>query len=145
MSNESASVFKDLTDVSWAKEAILTLHARGIISGYGNKEFAPKNNIKREEFIKLVVGAYYPDEKAENVVFKDVDVNAWYYDSVAVAVSKGIVSGMDENSFGTGMNITRQDMAVILHRVADGKFAVKDAENQFADDIDIAKYAKDAV
>lgn len=144
-SQAGGSVFNDLTNVSWAKDAILTLHAKGIISGYGNKVFAPNNSIKREEFIRLVVSAYYPDEKADNVAFDDVDAGAWYHDSVAVAVSKGIVSGISEMCFGTGMNITRQDMAVILYRVAGGRFTVKDTENKFADDGAISDYAKDAV
>jgi len=139
------SVFNDLADVQWAKEAILTLHAKGIISGYGNNQFAPKNNIKREEFVKLVVGAYYSDEAAAEVTFSDVDANAWYYDSIGIAVGKGIISGIDEMNFGTGMNITRQDMAVILYRVAGGRFAAKDAEKKFADDGMISNYAKEAV
>lgn len=139
------SVFDDLADVSWAKEAILTLHAKGIISGYGNNQFAPKNNIKREEFVKLVVGAFYADQAAAEVTFSDVDANAWYYDSIGIAVGKGIISGIDEMNFGTGMNIKRQDMAVILYRVADGKLSRKNEENTFADDAMISDYAKEAV
>ena len=138
-------VFNDLADVAWAQEAILTLHARGIVSGYGNKAFAPKNNITREEFVKLVVGAYYPGEVATDVNFSDLSKDAWYYNSVAVATSKGVISGTSETSFGLGMNITRQDMAVILYRIAGGKFTVKDAEKSFADDGTISDYAKDAV
>lgn len=138
-------VFNDLTDVSWAKDAILTLHARGIIAGYGNNQFAPKNNITREEFVRLVVSAYYPYDKANDVAFDDVNKGAWYYDSVAVAVNKGIVSGINEKNFGQGMNITRQDMAVILYRVAGGQFVVRDADNKFADDGMISDYAKEAV
>lgn len=139
------SVFDDLTDVQWAKEAILTLHAKGIISGYENNRFAPKNNIKREEFVKLVVGAFYSGEAASEVTFNDVDANAWYYDSIGIAVGKGIISGIDEMNFGTGMNITRQDMAVILYRAAAGKLSRKNEENTFADDAMISDYAKEAV
>lgn len=144
-SGTTGSVFNDLADVSWAKDAILTLHARGIIAGYGNNQFAPKNNITREEFVRLVVSAYYPYEKAESVAFDDVNKGAWYYDSVAVAVNKGIVSGVSEKRFGQGMNITRQDMAVILYRVAGGQFTVRNADNKFADDGMISDYAKEAV
>ena len=139
------SVFNDLSNVSWAKEAILNLHAKGIISGYGNGVFAPDNNIKREEFIKLVVSAYYADNEAGKIDFTDVADDAWYYDCVGIAVNQGIISGIDDNNFGSGMNITRQDMAVILHRVAGGKFTVKDSENKFDDDSEIADYAKEAV
>lgn len=144
-SDSETSVFDDLTEVSWAKEAILTLHAKGIISGYGNKKFAPKNNIKREEFVKLAVGAFYPNEAAGKVDFGDVNVGEWYYDSIGIAAGKGIISGIGEMKFGIGMNITRQDMAVILYRIADGKFKRKSEENAFADDNMVADYAKEAV
>lgn len=143
--SSDTSVFNDLANVLWAKEAILVLHARGIISGYGNGLFAPDNNIKREEFIKLVVNAYYNNKEAGEVNFADVADDAWYYNSVGIAVNQGIISGIDENNFGSGMNITRQDMAVILYRVAGGKFTVKDTENKFADDGKISDYAKEAV
>ena len=143
--SSDTSVFNDLANVLWAKEAILVLHARGIISGYGNGLFAPDNNIKREEFIKLVVNAYYNNKEAGEVNFADVADDAWYYNSVGIAVNQGIISGIDENNFGSGMNITRQDMAVILYRVAGGKFTVKDTENKFTDDGKISDYAKEAV
>ena len=143
--NESTSVFNDLDEVPWAKDAILVLHARGIIDGYGGGMFAPQKSITREEFVKLVVAAYYKDAASEPLTFADVPEDAWYYESVAVAFGKGIIGGIDETAFGTGLNITRQDMAVILYRIAQESITVKNEDDKFDDDGMIADYARTAV
>jgi len=139
------SAFNDIAGVEWAKEAILTLNEKGIISGYGNGTFAPDANIKREEFLKLVVSAFYPDEESAQISFDDVSADAWYYDYVGIGVNKGIIKGISENLFGSGMNITRQDMAVILYNVGQSKITANDNVNMFADDEEISDYAKESV
>ena len=52
---------------------------------------------------------------------------------------------MDDNTFGVGRNITRQDIAVILYRIAEDSLDVKNEEFRFDDDVMIADYARTAV
>ena len=138
-------VFGDIGGYSWAQEAIMSLYSAGIISGYGDGSFAPQNNIKREEFVTIAVSAFYKDAEMEACSFSDVSENAWYYKNIAIAANQGIVSGMGQNSFGVGRNITRQDMAVILYRIAGDRLKKPESYNVFSDDGDIADYAKEAV
>lgn len=138
-------IFSDISNYSWAQEAITSLYSKGVISGYGNGSFAPQNNIKREEFVTIVVSAFYKDGEAGTYSFSDVSEDAWYYKNIAIATNYGIVSGMGENLFGVGRNITRQDMAVILYRIAGGRILSPESYNAFSDDGDIADYAKEAV
>ena len=42
---------------------------------------------------------------------------AWYYEFLASAYKAGVVSGITDESFGVGRNITRQDVAVIAARI----------------------------
>ena len=53
-----------------------------------------------------------------NDVCNAVDVNRseWYYGYVARSYKEGIVNGISKTHFGTGMNISRQDVAVMLER-----------------------------
>lgn len=139
------TIFKDIGDFAWAQEAITSLYTLGIISGYGNGSFAPQNNIKREEFVTIAVSAFYRDVEPEPCSFSDVAEDAWYYNNIAIAANCGIISGMGENSFGVGRNITRQDMAVILYRIAGDRLGKVEGYNAFSDDGDIASYAKEAV
>ena len=142
------SIFNDLETVAWAEDAIIALTEKGIINGVGNDMFAPDANITREEFTAMLERAFLFDADAVEIAFTDVVNGSWYFNSVSKAYGAGIVNGESESIFGTGKNITRQDMAVMLYRV--GKYiqmniSAPDAYEEFADDADISGYAKDAV
>lgn len=137
------TVFGDISDYSWAEKAILTLHEKGIVSGKGENEFYPQDTVSREEFTAMIVRALGIENGGETD-FSDVDKDAWYAKYVMSAAENGIIFGVDENTFGVGSNITRQDIAVILAR-AIGAESDNTDENVFADDANISDYAKSAV
>ena len=140
--------FNDLSGFEWADPAILILAEKGVIAGYGNGLFAPSKLVNREEFIKMAVLAanvFNPDAECE---FEDVDKNQWYYRYIASGVEQGIINGVRNDQFGTGYNITRQDMAVIVYRLAEKKWidiSEKRAYVGFDDENLIAEYAKESV
>ena len=142
----SGEVFNDLQSVDWAKNAILSLAEKGIINGKGSGSFAPNDSILREEFTKIIVGAFVDEEEAD-ISFADVDNAAWYAPYIKRAYASGIINGVSEDSFGTGISISREDMAVIIYRAA--KLVgvdLSDAETSaFGDDGEISDYAKEAV
>lgn len=139
---ESYKVFKDIDVVPWAKEGILSLYKKGIITGDGKGNFNPQDNIKREEFVKLIVLAFDIPQKDGEVSFADVAENDWYYEYVKTATIHGIIQGYD-NAFGVGNYITREDIAVILHRISKENIELNTAK--FADDDSISDYAGEAV
>lgn len=137
--------FSDLNLADWAKESVELLLEKGIVSESEDKKFNPNNNVKREEFIKMVVlasGIYNENAKCE---FSDVANDSWYYSYVAAAFEKGIITGREGNLFGSGDFITRQEMSAIIYRVYKETLESKISEELFADDAEIADYAKDAV
>lgn len=137
--------FDDLDTVSWAYEAVSALSDAGIISGKSETKFAPRDNIKREEFVKLVIGMLGENEGGENV-FSDIGENDWFCGCVARANALGIVSGIGEGVFGTGRNITRQDIAVILYKALEYKgISLEAGELEFSDSGEISDYAEKAV
>ena len=88
----------------------------------------------------------YLNESADGEVFRDVRISDWYYDYVMRAYNAGIVTGMDDNSFMPDREITRQDMAVMLYRLAKLLGKASDAElSSFADFDTISDYAKEGV
>jgi len=145
--NQNADVFTDLEGVLWAKNSIILLHSRGIVSTPENGLFRPEDNITREEFVKLLVlatGMY--DEKC-NCSFSDVEAFAWYYPYIACAYENSIVTGRGDGSFGTGDYVTREDMAVFIYRALQGSVGKSDpqASELFSDNESISGYAYDAV
>lgn len=139
--------FEDLDSVPWAKEAILLLKDRNAISGKSETEFAPNDYITREEFLKILVYALDLEDKASELKFTDVSESDWYYDAVSKAVKANITTGVSEDLFGTGQNITRQDMAVMIVRAANAaKITISGKSiTAFSDYDEIADYAKEAV
>jgi len=143
-----AKVFKDQDAIAdWAKESVLTLSASGIISGDGNGNFRPDDSITREEFLKIVVTAFDINGDGESN-FEDVNKDAWYSEYINKAVSAGIINGIGDNKFGTGMYISREDMSVILYRALLSKNLINQhssERNTFDDNDVIADYADKAV
>lgn len=138
--------FDDLDGVAWAQEAILALFDKGVVSGKESRKFYPHDFVTREEFVKMVVGAFDIKGTETGCTFEDVSEDKWYYSFVCKAVDVGIINGFSQTQFGVGMNITRQDIATILYRIAE-KYNVSLAgtDNMFTDHNDISDYAKDAV
>lgn len=143
------NIFDDIDDVSWAVEAIIELAQKGIILGKGDRLFYPNDNITREEFVKIIVKTFFENAEVSDKSFDDVSDGEWYAEFVKKACGEGIINGIGENIFGTGMNITREDMAVIAYRTALKSGKMKESERVsgfiFADDEQISDYAKTAV
>ncbi len=142
-SDNSNEVFADLNGYDWAKEAIEYLYKKNIINGTGENEFSPDGYLTREQAAKIICNAFSIKETAQKTEFKDVVSGAWYEKYVAAVQSSGIMLGTGDSEFGVGMNITRQDLAVILYRA----MGVTDEarECSFTDSGDIDGYAKEAV
>jgi len=138
--------FKDMSSYEWAKEAVVQLAAKGIISGVGDNMFAPGREITREEFAKLVSLAF--DVKDEgNSAFTDVESSRWSYSAISALASAGIIGGIGDGMFAPERFITRQDMAVIIDRALTKKAIVIELQKKedFSDISDVSDYAKDSV
>lgn len=143
---EKAEGFNDLNLAPWAQDSINSLAEKGIVNGKTPTGFAPLDNVKREEFVKMIVSALAIDGSAD-ITFDDVKSTEWYADFIKKAVGANIINGIDQKTFGIGSDITREDMAVIAKRALLAKLGSLDGDGRsdFADIADIADYAKDAV
>ena len=137
--------YDDLELVSWAEEYINDLSEKGIVSGDGDGKFRPTDNVKREEFVLMLIKALNIELADSDAVFDDVEKEHWSSRYINTAAALGIVSGMEDNTFGIGKNITRQDMAVMMYRaIKDRALSSENENNSFADIEYVSDYAKDA-
>lgn len=136
-------VFRDLDTVPWAKEAILFLEEKNIVSGKATGIFSPDEPVTRAEFTKMIVTAAGVEPGGSGAGFADVTEGDWYFPYVSAARQAGLVMGDEANNFNPNIQITRQDMAVILYRAYN--IQAKGAEMDFADREEISSYAADAV
>ena len=142
--------FTDLENYQWAYTAIEHLYNNKICSGKSDTIFAPQDNILREEAVKLIINAFGIEQNQDNKLnFTDVADDAWYAEFIKAAVGGKVIGGISETEFGTGSNITRQDLAVMLYRalnaigkeidiIIDNKAVLSDLDS-------VSEYAREAV
>ena len=145
---ENKLPFEDIDGVEWAYTAIEHLYNNKVLNGKSEKIFAPNDNVKREEFVKLVVNGFGLEKDGETK-FADVDKDAWYAEFLNIAFNSGVVNGVSETEFGVGKYITREDMAVMIYRAvkASGMDVEIIVENpaELSDMDSVSDYAKEAV
>lgn len=145
---QKSAVFSDIDQVEWAREAIESLAAKNVISGYGDGTFAPNASVTREEFVKMVTAAFDISCDEKIYPFLDVFQRDWFYPYVNAAYRAGIVNGISEELFGVSQPITREDAAVILVRTAQYKGIILDSVreyNDFTDEAEISEYASQQI
>lgn len=145
----AGSVFRDLRTDHWAYASIKNLVDLEVLNGVGNGCFDAEGKVTREQFVKMLLAALNiePDASAA-ASFADVSSDAWYYSYIATAESLGIVSGVSDNAFGTGYNITRAEMCAMICRAVEqslNRITASGAEKSFADSADIPQWAVEYV
>ncbi|MEK3749568.1 S-layer homology domain-containing protein [Paenibacillus sp. FSL E2-8871] len=109
--------FTDIASVqAWAGKQIQVVAAKGAIEGVGEGKFAPKSNVTRAEFAKMLIRALNLENNSAVQSFSDVSSSAWYAPYVAVAAEKGIITGRSAAKFDPNATITRAEMATMISR-----------------------------
>lgn len=145
--NDKLSAFTDLGTVEWARESIERLYNDGVLKGKENGIFAPKDLVTREEFVKMICGAFDIKSGNTKISFSDVPADRWSYECISIAASADIIKGSGD-AFRPTECITREDMAAILVRVLKYKNAyvsISEYDMPFSDVDMIADYAKESV
>ncbi len=136
--------FSDLAGYEWAETAITYLKNKNIVSGYEDNTFRPYGKVKREEFVKMLVCLIGATKTADISHMKDVIEGEWYYDYISKGVAAGIISGVSEDRFGVGMELTRQEMAAMVCRACGLTKTAADVK-KFNDADEISDYAVQSV
>ncbi|MBE7036496.1 MAG: S-layer homology domain-containing protein, partial [Ruminococcaceae bacterium] len=136
--------FHDVAEAHWAYAYVKQLYSEKIINGTSETEFSPSNSIKRQDFVKILVGILDMELSLNDSTFTDLSVGCYYEPYIMTAAENGLISGVGDGSFGMNADITREDVAVIISRVLEGE-AAESAAKEFGDAANIADYAKEAV
>lgn len=135
------------TPSAWAQKSVDAARAAGIVPAQVNSAF--DTAITREDFCSLAAAVYRAWEKegaltaytSSSVSFSDTD-NA----DVLLCASAGVVNGVGNGKFAPQKNITRQEAASMLYRLAALNKNTKDDEvtslpHIFADSANIQSWA----
>ncbi len=135
----------------WAKDAIDNMASRTIINGDGNGNFRPDRNITRAEFAAIVVRALGLAEGMGENKFRDVSSQDWYCGYVETAITYGIISGYEDNTFRPNVQITREQAMTIIARamkITKLNTELYDSDittllDNYTDAVDISNYARE--
>lgn len=144
--------FSDVADNFWGRSYITELASNGIVNGYPDGTFRPNDNVKRADFLIMLLRGLGVDISAEASVdnFTDVETGAYYANACAIAKQMGIATGNPDGSFAPNSFITRQDMMILAKKALErelGNEITGDAAvlEQFSDRGEISAYAVDSL
>ncbi|MGG1519053.1 polysaccharide lyase family 8 super-sandwich domain-containing protein [Paenibacillus oryzisoli] len=137
--------FGDIGEYSWASRAIEVLASKGVINGTSEATFDPSVDVKRADFILMLVKALGLSAKTEGN-FTDVSSSAYYAEALATAKALGITDGVGNNNFNPDAKISREDMIVLAARAMDkaGRQLANASESElkgYSDSAQISSYA----
>jgi len=107
-------------DGHWAEIDIRQLVSRGMLKGYPDGTFKPNHAVNRVEFIALVTRLIGVGGSATELPYKDAEaIPRWARSAVALAHSRNLAMGYEDNTFRPYNHITREEAAVLLVRIYD--------------------------
>lgn len=138
--------FGDLASYEWARKAVETMAAKGVIEGTADKMFSPSAPVTRADFLLLLVkGLDLSASFSGN--FEDVDSSDYYYGAVGIAKRLGITEGREGGFFDPASPVSRQEMMTLAARalkLAGKELPAADVSilGGFADRADVSAYAE---
>jgi len=139
--------FTDISD-HWAESYIGEAAQRKLVQGY-NGLYRPDDSMTRGELVTILWRAMGEPKPAKAASFTDLKQD-WYRDAVAWAEEQKVVNGIGAGKFGPDGNVTREQLATILHRLAGGTVGMEALftsiyDASFVDEDKVSAYAKSAI
>lgn len=147
----SAAAFAGFADVpadAWYAPAVQTCAEQGLFQGTSPTTFSPDLSMTRGMFVTVLGRMENIDPtQADASDFMDVPDDAYYAGYVGWAARSGIVAGVSDSVFEPQRGISRQEICTIVHRYLVWKDVSLQTvpSAQFADDAQIAEWAKESV
>ena len=110
--------FEDVYETDWYYDAVYEMYKAGYIKGTSETTYEPNEDISRAQIVTILYRIDGENKVESGEPFTDVDVGAWYFDSVCWAYAKGIVKGTSDTTFEPDVPVTREQFAAIIYRYA---------------------------
>ena len=142
--------FVDVNENDWFYSYVAWAHFNGIANGTSENTFSPDTALTRSMLVTFLWRAEGCPDAALTAGFSDVADGMFYTEAVAWAAENGIVMGYSDGRFGPDDVITREQIAVIMYRVAEYRgydvTAAKTTDlSAFTDTASVSDYALDGM
>jgi len=112
----SSMMFEDVSEDSYAFDAVLWAAENGITSGISEAEFGAETPVSRAQAVTFMWRMAGMPESESEEVFEDVSKDEYYYNAVLWAAENGITSGTGENTFSPDAPCLREQIVSFLFR-----------------------------
>lgn len=113
-------IFSDVAKEDWSYKYVMAAYDNKLVSGTGEGEFKPDENIKRSDMAVILNNLLKYKEKevvASDKNFNDAeDIPKYASDAVAVLRSAGVISGDENNNFRPADFANRAEAAVMIYK-----------------------------
>jgi len=140
--------FADIAHDDWFYFSVRYAYNQGLFTGTSDGHFSPNGKMSRAMLATVLYRMENQPKVQFTDVFSDVKSGVWYSDPIIWANQSKIVNGVGNGLFAPNDNITREQIAVMLHRYAVSKGLDVKASNtslDFKDASKISAFAKEAV
>ena len=142
--------FNDVPESYWAYDAIQYVYGEGLMAGTSGSAFSPEGTTTRGQIVTILWRLSGSPVVNYLMDFDDVDPAAYYAEAIRWATSEGIAGGYGGGLFGPDDPITREQLAVMLHRYAQHEgcdVSVGEDTNilSYADAFTVSEYAVSAL
>ena len=138
--------FIDVMPNTWYLPGVQYVFENGIMSGVGKGCFEPAGKLTREQLMQVFF-AMEGKDKADytgDSGFSDVPEGRWYSPAVKWAKSEGITNGVEDDLFGVGQYVTREQLVTFILNYTEYKKGDTAAEadlGAFSDSGEISDWA----
>ena len=118
--------FTDVESGTWYTDAILWAAQNGIVNGVNDTEFAPGNDLTREQLVTILYRyaeskGYDVSASADLAGYPDgEEIQAYAREAMAWAVAENIIRGMEDDTLKPAGNASRAQIATIFMRFCEG-------------------------
>ncbi|MEG1149463.1 MAG: alpha/beta hydrolase domain-containing protein, partial [Niameybacter sp.] len=125
----------------WANNSISKWMDKGIIQGYEDGTFKPKNEVSRAELATILTNIFGLVDTSAAKEYKDVEKNTWYAEAIAKVSSYGLMNDYEDN-FNPKAPATREEAA---YAIAKAYKLTGESSQYFKDQEQISDWAEDEI
>jgi hypothetical protein len=108
--------YSDVSGNYWARDFIVELTRRGILTGFPDGTFRPNEPVTRAQFAALVAAVFKKSKVRDVVSFRDVSSSYWAYNGIREAYEMGFLDAISSSRFSPTQSMTRSQILAAFAR-----------------------------
>ena len=119
LASPAAATFADVPDDAWYSQATAYAQVKGFMNGVGDNRFDPQGTMTRGMLAVVLHRMAGAPSSMAGLDFTDIlKTSPWCADAVVWCAEQGIVTGVDATHFAPNDPVTREQVALMLWRLA---------------------------